>query len=239
MSDLRVLHRDEQVIAIDKQAGELTVAGRTKDPADAAGPVWERVRALAPEALPVHRLDRGTSGVLLFALGKQAHRSLSMAFESHRIDKLYVALVKGDQLKARCDLPLLEARAGQMRTAEPTAPGAKPARTDFMPLDRFGRFTWLSARPHTGRTHQIRVHLQSLGHPLAIDPRYGDDVPLKAGDLDPSAPNPEDIILDRTPLHAASIRVPHPSGSGWLHVESPPPADLLRCLDLLRAARRR
>jgi len=239
VSDLRVLHRDDLVIAIDKQAGELTVAGRAKDPADAAGPLWERVRAIAPEALPVHRLDLGTSGVLLFALGRQAHRSLSMAFEAHRIEKQYLALVKGDQLETRCDLPLTQGRAGQMRTAEKAEANAKPARTDFKPLDRFGRFTWVLARPHTGRTHQIRVHLQSLGHPLAIDPRYGDDVPLKVGDLDPSATNPEEVILVRTPLHASSIRVPHPSGAGWLHVESPPPADLLRCLDLLRAARRR
>lgn len=238
MTDLRVLHRDEQVLAVDKQPGELVVAGRAPEPGT-AGPLWTRVRAIAPEAMPVHRLDRGTSGVLIFALGPAAHRALSASFESRRAEKQYLALAVGDLAAARCELPLALARAGAMRIAAAAEEGAKAARTDLAPLDRFGRFTWLLARPHTGRTHQIRVHLKALGHPLALDDRYGEPGPLLARDLDPGADDPERTVLARTPLHASSIRVPHPSGRGWLSVESPLPADLATCLELLRAARRR
>jgi len=92
--------------------------------------------------------------------------------------------------------------------------------------------------PRTGRTHQIRVHLAALGHPLAIDPRYGDDQPLRVGDLWSGSPDPDEVVLARTPLHAAALRIPHPRGQGWLWVESPLPDDIARCLDLLRAARR-
>ena len=239
VSRLSILHRDEHVIAVDKQPGELTVAGRAQAPQNAAGPLWERVRAIAPEALPVHRLDRGTSGVLLFALGRAAHQALSAAFESRRAEKQYLALARGVQAETRCELWLLQARAGAMRVADKDEPGAKLARTDFQPLDRFGGFTWLLARPHTGRTHQIRVHLKALGHPLAVDDRYGDKGPLRVRDLDPASADPDRAVLSRTPLHAASIRIPHPSGRGWLAVESPLPPDLALCLDLLRAARRR
>jgi len=107
------------------------------------------------------------------------------------------------------------------------------------PVDRFGAFTACECRPRTGRTHQVRVHLAALGHPLAVDPRYGDPGPLLRRDLDPGATRPDEPALSRTPLHAASLRVPHPGGRGHLLVESPIPADLAEALEVLRAARRR
>ncbi|MFL5387595.1 MAG: RNA pseudouridine synthase, partial [Myxococcales bacterium] len=107
------------------------------------------------------------------------------------------------------------------------------------PIDRFGAFTACECRPRTGRTHQVRVHLAALGHPLAVDPRYGHPAPLPRGDLDPGATRPDEPALSRTPLHAASLRVPHPGGRGYLLVESPLPSDLAEAIELLRAARRR
>ncbi len=237
---VRVLYRDELVIAIDKPAGVATVPGRRaagsrRSDAASEEPLSAQVRAIAAEAMPVHRLDRDTSGVVLFALGKAAHRALSMAFESRRAEKTYLALCRGDLPATRCDLPLAEARKGGMRIAAPTDPRAQPSLTEFTPLERFAGFTWVEARPRTGRTHQIRVHLAALGHPLALDPRYGDAGPIEAREL---LPGSDGVVLDRLPLHAASLRVPHPSGRGWLAVESPLPADLARCLELLRAHRR-
>jgi 23S rRNA-/tRNA-specific pseudouridylate synthase len=82
------------------------------------------------------------------------------------------------------------------------------------------------------------VHLAEIGHPLAVDPRYGDQQPLRVGDLWSGAPDPDTVVLDRTPLHAAALRIPHPGRRGWLAIESPLPDDMARCLDLLRAARR-
>ena len=85
---------------------------------------------------------------------------------------------------------------------------------------------------------EVRVHLATLGHPLLVDPRYGDSRPILRGELHASAANPEDVALGRTPLHAAALRVPHPSRREFLQVEAPIPADLATCLELLRAARR-
>ena len=229
---MRILHEDEHVLAIDKPAGVLTVPGRGED-----GPALSaQVRAVAPDALPVHRLDRDTSGVVLFARTRDAHRALNAAFESRRAEKTYLAIVRGDLAKEqKIDLPLAETKSGLVRVA---AKGAVPAQTRVAPKERFGSFTYCECHPRTGRRHQIRVHLAEIGHPLAIDPRYGEASSLRVGDLWSGAPDPDTVVLARTPLHAAALRIPHPGGRGWLSIESPLPDDMARCLDLLRAARR-
>jgi 23S rRNA-/tRNA-specific pseudouridylate synthase len=176
--------------------------------------------------------------VVLFGIGPEAHRKLNAAFEGARAEKRYLALVRGDVAKPmRADVALERTRRGGMRPAR--GDGGKRAATDIEPLERFGSVTLCACVPRTGRTHQIRVHLASLGHPLLVDPRYASARPVLRGDLDPEAGDPGEVALSRTPLHASAIRVPHPSGGGWLRVESPLPADLVVCLDLLRAARRR
>jgi RluA family pseudouridine synthase len=229
---VRILHQDAHVLAVDKPAGVLTVPGRgTEGPALSA-----LVREVAPQALPVHRLDRDTSGVVLFAVTRDAHRALNAAFESRRAEKTYVALVRGDLAgEQRIDLPLAEGRGGRVRAR---GKGAQPAQTHVEPKEGFGRYTLCTCRPRTGRRHQIRVHLAAIGHPLAVDPRYGEAAALRVGDLWSGAPDPDTIVLDRTPLHAAGLRIPHPGKRGWLWVESPLPDDMARCIDLLRAARR-
>jgi RluA family pseudouridine synthase len=229
---VRILHQDAHVIAVDKPPGVLTVPGRGSD----TPPLSALVREVAPDAMPVHRLDRDTSGVVLFAATREAHRALNAAFESRRAEKTYLALVRGEVRKPeRVVIPLIEGRGGRVRIAER---GGSQARTDVTPSDRFGSFTLCTCVPRTGRMHQIRVHLAAIGHPLAIDPKYGDAAPLRVGELWRGAPDPQTVVLDRTPLHAASLRIPHPRGRGWLWVESPLPDDMALCLDLLRAARR-
>ncbi|TMA43356.1 MAG: RluA family pseudouridine synthase, partial [Deltaproteobacteria bacterium] len=197
---MRILHHDAQVLAVDKPAGVLTVPGR-----GSGGPALsEEVRAIAPDALPVHRLDRDTS-----------------AFESRRAEKTYLALVRGDLSKAqRINASLREPRGGRVRVAGNEQEG-RAAQTAVEPKERFGGYTFCACRPRTGRTHQIRVHLALIGHPLACDPRYGDDRDLRVGDLWSGAPDPATVVLARTPLHAAALRIPHPRGRGWLWIESP------------------
>jgi len=232
---VRILYRDQHLLAVDKPAGILTVPGRGDD----SEPLIAQVRAEEPGALAVHRLDRDTSGVVLFALTRASHRALNAAFEGRRAEKTYLALVLGDlEKKRRIDLPLAEVRRGGMRVASADSSRAQPARTEVEPRDRFGSYTLCTCRPRTGRTHQIRVHLAAIGHPLAVDPRYGDDRPLHIGDLWSGAPDPDNVVLDRTPLHALSLRLPHPAKRGWLEVEAPLADDMARCLDLLSAARR-
>jgi len=214
----------------------LTVPGRGPEQGEALS---AQVRALAAGALPVHRLDRETSGVVLFGLTREAHRALNAAFESRRAEKTYLALVRGDlAAPATCELPLVEGRRGAMRVASDGDGRGQKARTDFVPVDRFGGATWCSCRPFTGRTHQVRVHLAALGHPLLIDPRYGAAGPVLRGELHAGCLEPEGPALTRTPLHAAALRLPHPSGRGFLQVESPLPEELAISLELLRAARR-
>ena len=232
---LRILYRDDLVLVADKPAGQLTVPGRGDD----SETLVDEVRAQVPGALAVHRLDRDTTGAVVFALTRDAHRALNAVFEGRRAEKTYLALARGDLEKTRkIDVALVELRRGGMRAARDGDKRAQPAHTDLAPRERFGNYTLCTCLPRTGRTHQVRVHLAAAGHPLAVDPRYGQDEPLRIGDLWSGAPDPDTIVLQRTPLHALSLRLPHPSGRGWLQVESPLADDMARCLDLLRAARR-
>ena len=231
---VRVLHRDELVLVVDKPAGVISVPGRGDD----SVPLSAMVREIAPGALTVHRLDRDTTGCVVFALTREAHRALNLIFEGRKAEKVYLALCRGDLAgPQRIDAPLADARRGGMRLGTPGELRAQPSLTEVAPEERFGRFTLARCLPRTGRTHQIRLHLASIGLPLLVDPRYGDDRPVHARELWSGAPDDE-IVLARTPLHAASLRIPHPSGKGWLQVESPLPGDISRCLDLLRAGRR-
>ena len=213
----------------------LTVPGR----GDTSTPLIEEVRAVAPGALAVHRLDRDTSGVVIFALDRAVHKALNASFEGRRAEKTYLALVRGDLGPGQhIDLPLLATRRNGMRVARAAEKGALAAITDVEASERFGTYTLCTCLPRTGRTHQIRVHLAAVGHPLAVDPRYGEERRIRIGDLWKGAPDPDTVVLGRTPLHAASLRIPHPAKRGWLEIESPLADDMARCLDLLRASRR-
>jgi tRNA pseudouridine32 synthase/23S rRNA pseudouridine746 synthase len=225
-----VLHRDDHVLAVDKPAGRLVIPGRGTDERSlreeleaAYGPLWV-----------VHRLDRGTSGVLLFARTAAAHRALNLAFDRGEPRKRYVALVRGEPPdEARIEIAIAPARRGRMRPARPGDPRAKSAVTVVRLLERLPRRAWaggalalVEALPETGRTHQIRVHLAAARMPLAVDPDYGEAGPLSGPDGAP--------LLSRTPLHAARLEVAHPAGGAMLAVEAPWPADLARAVEALR-----
>lgn len=167
----------------------------------------------------MHRLDRDTSGVLLFALDARAHHALSMAFENAAIEKRYLALVTGRvEHTIDIDAPLGRSGRGRMRVED----GGKPARTIVTPLEVFASSTLVEAVPITGRTHQIRVHLSHAGHPLVFDHQYGPRVPLPSG-------------LARTPLHASSVVLPALEGvdSSPVRIESPLPPDMSAALAAL------
>jgi tRNA pseudouridine32 synthase/23S rRNA pseudouridine746 synthase len=223
-----VIFEDASLLAVDKPAGRLVIPGRAGGEASlreeleaAHGPLWV-----------VHRLDRGTSGLLLFARSAAAHRALNLQFERGEPRKTYLALVAGLPPEAwRCEVALRPARRGRMRPARPGEAGGKAAATAFTRLEAFPAradrraFALVEARPESGRTHQIRVHLLASGHPLAVDPDYGEDPPLRG-------PGGE-IWLERTPLHAARLAFVHPEG-GMLELAVPPPVDLEAALRALR-----
>ncbi len=226
--DITVLHEDERLLAVDKPVGFLSAPDRYD-------PNAPTVKALLEEEhgrlWPVHRLDRDTTGVLLFARTADAHRDLSLAFEHHEVLKIYHALIRGrpDWKETSCELPLLQDGDKLHRTIIDAGRG-KHAKTNFALLETWRGYCLVEARPETGRTHQIRVHLSALGFPVVCDPLYGTTEPVllskvkrgwKGDEYD------ERPLLSRTALHAFAVEIPGfgPDG-GVLRVEAPYPKDL-------------
>jgi tRNA pseudouridine32 synthase/23S rRNA pseudouridine746 synthase len=192
---LVLVHADEALVAIDKPAGLLSVPGRGADKADCA---VTRVYAQFPDAHTVHRLDMATSGLLLFARGAAMQRALSVMFEAREVIKHYEAVVEGlvAQDDGDIDLPLLADWPQRPRQKIDLQQG-KPSQTRYRVLHRdpVTRTTRLALQPLTGRTHQLRVHLLAIGHPIAGDALYS----ARDG---PSAP--------RLMLHATRLELRHP-----------------------------
>ncbi len=221
----RILLETADVLAVDKPAGLAVIPGREGPSGDS---LHERLQALRGERLwVVHRLDRDTSGVIVFARTAAAHRTLSMAFEAGAVEKRYLALVEGALSEPRVvDVALVPARKGRMRPAAEGEEG-KPARTELRPVEGFGsRATLVEAAPRTGRTHQIRVHLRTVGHPLVVDHQYGSKAPFP--------PPPDSPLLSRTPLHAAQLEWRALPGLPDAVIRSELPADMAAAVEWLR-----
>lgn len=232
---LSILFEDDLHIVVDKPAGIAVIPERfATDAPDMVGLMRERFG----EVLVVHRLDRETSGVLLFARTPEAHRALNSQFEKSTVGKVYHALVTGAPLweERAVDLPLRVSGDRRHRTIVDPGRG-KPSRTDYRVLERLGPYSWVEARPETGRTHQIRVHLAAVGAPIAVDPLYGSDEPVmlsafKRG-YTPTARG-ERPLLDRLGLHASALTFQHAESGADVTVEAPLPKDLSATLNQLR-----
>ena len=160
-SSLPIVYRSAGLVAVDKPSGLAVHRGQSHDAVHALELVRDQVGAYV---YPVHRLDRGTSGVLVFALSAEAARSLSRAFEAGSIEKRYVALVRGvPPDHVRVDHPL----------SRDDGKAPQPAVTELRTLLRYGRYALVEATPRSGRTHQIRRHLKHLSCPIIGDVRYG------------------------------------------------------------------
>lgn len=205
---LTIVHADDALVAIDKPSGLLSVPGRGADKADCA---VSRVRAQFADAQTVHRLDMATSGLLLLARGAPMQRTLSVMFESRDVVKHYEAVVDGlvAQDTGEIDLPLLADWPQRPRQKVDRLQG-KPSLTRFRVLRRdvAAGTTRLALQPLTGRTHQLRVHLLAIGHPIAGDTLYA------TGDA-PTA--------SRLMLHATRLELRHPATSQALVLTSAAP----------------
>jgi tRNA pseudouridine32 synthase/23S rRNA pseudouridine746 synthase len=185
---MRVVYADDRLVVVDKPPGMLSVPGRTEPDCASA-----RVQALYPDALVVHRLDQATSGLLLFARGAQAQRELSADFAERRVGKLYVAVVAGRlEGEGVIDLPLGADWPNRPRQQVDFKRG-KPSQTRWRVLAHEGPDTRLLLTPVTGRSHQLRVHLAHVGHPILGDALYAPPAVAAAG--------------PRLLLHASELRV--------------------------------
>jgi 23S rRNA pseudouridine1911/1915/1917 synthase len=183
-------------------------------------PLADRGNPLRPGI--VHRLDAGTSGLLVVACDDEAGRALAAMFERHDVDRRYLALARGavEHDRFTVDAPLGR-RGAKIRV---DAASGRQAETAFEVLERFERATLLEAAPRTGRTHQIRVHLAATGHPILGDARYGG-----GGD------EAKRLGLPRPFLHSWRIGFDHPVGGGRVELEDPLPPDLEEALRRLRS----
>ncbi len=188
------LYRDDDVVSVNKPEGVAAVPEHAHDPDCLAARVST---ALGGKVMPVHRLDKDVSGVILYALHAASHRFLNTVFEERRVHKTYQALVHGTVAAdhGTIDQPIREYGSGRMGVS----PDGKPSVTVFRVRERFGPFTLLDAEPQTGRRHQIRVHLYHLGHPIVGDLRYGERASQQR--------------FARLLLHASGISLPLPSGN--------------------------
>jgi len=223
---IAVLWVDDALLAVNKPAGLPTLPdGWQPDASYLVG----LLQAEHGRLWVVHRLDRGTSGVIVLARSAEAHRNLDRQFATHDISKVYHALVAGvpawDEQTIR--LSLLANGDRKHRTIIDPRRG-KPAVTHCRVLTRFAGCALVEARPETGRTHQIRAHLAALGHPLLADPLY-----TRASIILPAF---EPALIERPALHAASLTIAHPVTGEALTLAAPYPADFGAALRRLRAA---
>ena len=230
-----ILWEDEHMLLADKPSGLLTIPDRYR----AHLPnLYHLLQDEYGEIYTVHRLDKGTSGVVCFAKTAEAHRLLRLQFQERHPVQQYQALVKGIpyERSGTIEVGLSANKEGGMRV---DAKRGKPSSTAYQVLEVFRQHAWVEATILTGRTHQIRVHFKHLGHPLAIDPLYGSEEALYLSAIKRKRFNlkkmtEERPLLDRLPLHAFRLQLEHPITADPLAIESPLPKDLRATLNQLR-----
>lgn len=230
-----ILFEDENLVVLNKPAGLLTIPDHHND---ALPSLYAILKNKYGKIYIVHRLDKHTSGVILFAKNEMAHRFLSQQFELRRVQKFYLGIVNGKLISTRgtIDFPIMEnpSNRGKMIISKK----GKPALTDYEVQEHLGLYTLLKLQLHTGRTHQIRVHLQAIGHPIAVDELYGNGeaVYLSAIKRNYKLSRKEEAerpLLHRLALHAHQLIFEGPEGRQYNFI-APLPKDFQAVLNQLR-----
>jgi 23S rRNA pseudouridine1911/1915/1917 synthase len=226
---LKILYEDDGVVVVDKPAGMVVHAGAGHSRGTLVNALLHRFGALSSvngDLRPgiVHRLDRDTSGALVVARTDRTHQALAAQFHERQVEKIYLALVHGrmPQVPGRIAAPIARDPARRTRMTARLASG-RPALSEYRVLEQFQKFSYLEVRISTGRTHQIRVHLASIGHPIVGDRVYGAPAAI------PGLP-----ALGRFFLHAHRLRFRSPTSGEWISVESPLAPELAAFLEALR-----
>jgi len=228
-----IVFEDDDFIALNKPSGLLSIPDREGKEVSLKRLLQEKYA----DVFTVHRLDKDTSGLIVFAKNERAHRHLSIQFEERQTEKIYVGIVVGVPAlkKGTINLPIAEntVTRGTMIIHR----RGKEAITDYELLEEFGRYAWMQFRIHTGRTHQIRVHFKDLGHPIVADPLYGDGKPLLLSSIKSKfklskTELEERPLLNRLALHALQLKFTGLSGEK-AELEAPIPKDLKATLQQL------
>jgi 23S rRNA pseudouridine1911/1915/1917 synthase len=224
---LDVLFEDEHAVVVNKPSGIGTVPDtRAADSALINGVC----HIMGTRPYIVHRLDRGTSGAIIFAKCRKAAKWIGFQFENRLIEKEYLAIVDGvPSSQGTIDAPI-----GRVPEGDPVFQAIEDGLasiTEYNVEEEFGQFSLVKARPHTGRTHQIRIHMHYIGHPLAVDALYGKRNALYTKDVDTSGDDTE--IITRLTLHASRIVFTSPSHEKTI-VNAPMPSDMKQALETLR-----
>lgn len=237
---LVVLGETSFCIAIDKPSGLPSIPDRGGQQLGVHG----LLRQIRPEddLRIAHRLDRETSGCLVLARGLEGARWLDRCFREGRVAKEYTALVEGriprERIEIRRALGPDPRRPGYVTVVEEGTKKSRSASTDLEVVERFRGYTLVALRPHTGRGHQLRAHLRSIGHPIVGDVRYGASGPLLLSKIKRGYKTRPGVVetplLRRFFLHAMRIEVPQPETESPFVVNAPLPQDLSRALDKLR-----
>lgn len=235
--DEHIIIQTEDFIGINKPAGLLTIPDRIGKDVSLKKILQEKFG----EVFTVHRLDKDTSGIVVFALNEQMHKYLSQQFESRETNKIYNGLVLGKPLQHQGTInePIAEhpVKRGMMTVYKK----GKESITEYEVLESFRLYSWMQFRILTGRTHQIRVHMKHIGHPIVCDDVYGDGKPVFISAIKSKynlskSEEEERPILNRLALHSAQLSFKGINGEEY-KLEAPLPKDLRATLNQLRKAR--
>jgi pseudouridine synthase, RluA family len=230
-----ILFSDGFLLAVNKPAGMLSIPDRYDPDAPVILSLLEKAYG---KLYVVHRIDKDTSGVLLFARDQETHKALNALFHSRAIEKSYLALVRGrtEEDEWACDLPLL-ADADKLHRSIVDKRRGKECFSRFETVERYEEYSLVRVKPETGRTHQVRVHCAASGYPIVADPLYGDGKSLflskiKRGWRGDSFE--ERPLLARTGLHAETLKLTHPDNGSELALTAPLPKDMKAAIAQLK-----
>jgi 23S rRNA pseudouridine955/2504/2580 synthase/23S rRNA pseudouridine1911/1915/1917 synthase len=234
-----LIFENDDFVVLNKPSGLLSIPDREGKEIS----LKKMLQKKYGEIFTIHRLDKGTSGLIVFAKNEATHKFLSQQFENRKTEKIYLGLVIGSLLnkKGTIDSPIMEhpVKRGLMVVNRK----GKESLTDFEVLEDFGIYSWTQFQIHTGRTHQIRVHMKDIGHPVVCDELYGDGNPVFLSTIKhkfklSKKEEQERPMLNRLALHSWQLKFSGPDGKEY-KFESPVPKDLKAILQQLSKKKKR
>jgi 23S rRNA pseudouridine1911/1915/1917 synthase len=229
-----IVFENDHFVAINKPSGLLSIPDRMgKDPS-----LKTFLMEKYGKIFTIHRLDKDTSGLIIFAKEEETHKFLSQAFEGREVQKFYLGLVSGTLMNTSGSIDAAIMEAPGKTTLMVTNKKGKPSLTDYQVLESFGQYSWLQFQIHTGRTHQIRVHMKHIGNPIACDELYGDGKPVLLSAIKKNfklskSEDEERPILKRLALHSQRLIFRDAQGNEH-NLEAPLQKDLKATLQQLR-----